>query len=317
MKIRFWGVRGSLPTPMDTTQFRNKLLRILSKASDHDLSTAESREEFVSQLSLIDGGVIGGNTSCVEVRSPTKLLIFDMGSGIKRLGNHLLDEIGPGEEKDVHIFLSHTHWDHIMGFPFFMPAYRENFNLTIYSPHPDLEERLRSQQDYRFFPVSLDDMAARKTFVKLGEGEKVQLGDLSIENIQLHHPGDSFGYRVEQGENTFIYSTDSEYKDFSDQAIRKYVDFFQDADVVTFDAQYTLDEAMHHKKDWGHSSAIIGIDLCTAANVGTLVLFHHEPENDDSTIQNILEEARHYQTTNYPDSDLKTVIGYEGLELHL
>lgn len=317
MHIRFWGVRGSLPTPLVTEQYHEKLRQILTRASDENLTTPKMRQEFIADLPLSERRIIGGNTSCVEVRAAEQLLVFDMGSGLKRLGNHLLEKTPPGEPLDIHFFLSHTHWDHIMGLPFFNPAYNEQTSLTFYSPHPDLESRLRDQQNPRFFPVSLDDMSATKRFVHLEENEELELGDISIRNIKLHHPGDSYGYRVDSGNATFIYSTDSEYRDFSEEIITKYTDFFRGADVVAFDSQYTLDEAMHHKKDWGHSSAIIGVDLCAEANVDTLVLFHHEPENDDFTLQQILDEAREYRAANYPQSSLHPIIGYEGLELTL
>ncbi|MBS1272002.1 MAG: Ribonuclease BN [Candidatus Marinimicrobia bacterium] len=317
MKIRFWGVRGSLPTPPSSAHVKQKYMDLLRRAKDADISTPEKREQFIETLPVFRRRFIGGNTSCVQVNAKEKLLVFDMGSGLKRLGNYLLESAGDEKEREVHIFISHTHWDHIMGFPFFTPAYLPNTHIIFHSPFTDLEERLRAQQDFRFFPVDFDDMASTKEFHTLpAEGEYTMDG-VTIRTIEQHHPGASYGYRIEADEKSFIYSTDSEYKDLSRENTQKFTNFFQDADVMTFDSQYTLLEAVHHKKDWGHSSAIIGIDLCAEANVNKMVLFHHEPENDDNTIQSLLEEARQYKSINYPDTPLTLAIGYEGLEIEL
>jgi len=317
MQIKFWGVRGSLPTPQTPTQIREKMQRLLEQASRENISTPEKREQLLDKDPVFSTGTVGGNTSCVQVTAGSTLLVFDMGSGLKQLGNYLMQQPQAKEGYDINIFLSHTHWDHIMGLPFFTPAYLPQTRLIFHSPHPNFEERLRMQQDYRFFPVALEEMPSEKQFVQLSEEEEITIGDLTVNTVRFHHPGNSYAYRVTWQNKVFVYSTDTEYKDLSQTATERYSNFFQDADVITFDAQYTLLEALHHKEDWGHSTAIIGVDLCAEAGVKNLVLYHHEPENDDLAIKTILEEAQHYKTINYPDSPLEIYAGYEGLEFTL
>jgi len=317
MKIRFWGVRGSLPTPPSADHFRQKVLELLRRVQGIDISDREKQKQFLDSLPVLKRQFIGGNTSCVQVNAQDKIFILDMGSGLKRLGNHLQQSTTDDTPLEIHIFISHTHWDHIMGFPFFTPAFLPKTHLVFHSPFPDLEERLRAQQDFRFFPVDLDDMASTKEFNTIPVDETFTIDGVTIRAIEQNHPGASYGYRIESGGKSFVYTTDSEYKDLSRENTQKFTDFFQDADILTFDSQYTLLEAVHHKKDWGHSSAIIGIDLCAEANVKKMVLFHHEPENDDETIQSLLDEANQYKSINYPDAPLTLAIGYEGLEFSL
>ncbi|MCF7805885.1 MAG: MBL fold metallo-hydrolase [Candidatus Marinimicrobia bacterium] len=317
MDIKFWGVRGSIPTPPTPTQIRQKMLNVLRLAQREKLESDSDREKFLESLNGFQDSLIGGNTSCVQVTVKDNLFIFDMGSGLKRLGNALTESEAASEGLAIHFFISHTHWDHMMGFPFFTPAYLPQHKIIFHSPIPDLEERIRAQQDFRFFPVSLDDMASTKEFHTLQPEGKHTIEGVTIRTKELNHPGNSYGYRVESDGKSFVYTTDSEFKDLSQMNTKQYTDFFQDADVLTFDSQYTLLEAVHHKKDWGHSSAIIGIDLAAEAGVKTMVLFHHEPENDDSTIQSLRDEAQQYKSINYPDSPLSLIIGHEGLEISL
>jgi len=316
MKIKFWGVRGSIPTPTTTRQVKDKIRRILNKIPKDILSEPMQLELYINNLSDIESGVIGGNTACVELRTDDKIFIFDMGSGLRRLGNELMQNDPDKEGLDLHIFMSHTHWDHIMGLPFFAPAFFPQNKITFYSPHPNLHERLEFQQDFRFFPVSLDKMSSKKEFVQLERETEIKVGGVKIKNLPLHHPGGSFGYRVSHKGKIFNYATDSEYKDFSEEATQKQIDFIKDSDLLIFDAQYTFEEAIR-KEDWGHSSALVGIDLSVKAGVKRLALFHHEPERDDFEVENILKKSINYKKINYPDSDLDVMLAIEDLEIEL
>ncbi len=316
MKIKFWGVRGSIPTPPSSQQIKDKIRSIIKNLTPEVLTSSENIDTFINNFSVIEAGLIGGNTSCIEVRTNNHIIIFDMGSGIKRLGAYIMAHDQKKEGIPIHIFLSHTHWDHIMGFPFFAPAYVPQNEIYIYSPHPNFQKRLELQQDFRFFPVSIDDMPSEKKFIPFKRNSEVEIGSTRIKNIQLYHPGASFGYRVEHDGKVFVYATDSEYKVLSSDAIQHYIDFFRDADLLVFDAQYTFDEAMH-KEDWGHSSAIVGIDFSVDANVKKLALFHHEPDKDDFAINTMLEKSLEYKKIEYPHSDLKVFLATEEFEINL
>lgn len=316
MKVKFWGVRGSIPTPQSSVQIKQKIKRILRKISEKQLHDLPAINRYIDTLSPVEAGTIGGNTACIEVRADNQLIIFDMGSGIKNLGNAIMKNDQKTEGLDIHIFLTHTHWDHMIGFPFFSPAFFPSNTLHFYSGHPNLKERLEVQQDYRFFPVALNQMGSKKEFIQLEHNSSINIGNVKITNFPLYHPGGSFGYRVDYGGKSFVYATDSEYKDLSGKNTKNHIEFFRHADLLVFDAQYTFEEAIH-KEDWGHSSALVGIDFSVQADVKRLALFHHEPERDDFEIENILKKSIDYGNINYPDKKLEVFLAIEGLEVNL
>lgn len=316
MKVRFWGVRGSIPTPPTSDQIKKKIRKFAQRIVEEKISDQHKIDTLIDTLSPVEAGLIGGNTSCVEVRADNKLIIFDMGSGLKNLGNYIVKHDQNTNGLEIHIFLSHTHWDHILGFPFFAPAFFPNNKIFIYGGHPNIKERLETQQDFRFFPVALHHMKAKKEFIQLKHRTSVEIGNVTVKNYPLYHPGGSFGYRVECGGKSLVYATDSEYKDLSKGNINKYVEFFKNADLLVFDAQYTFEEAIH-KEDWGHSSALVGIDFSIQANVKRMAIFHHEPERDDFEVDEILHKSINYKKINHPDADLKIFLATEGLEIQL
>lgn len=316
MEVKLWGVRGSLPTPMTSEQLRHKILQILANLPEsirHDPTQLKNYFETTSPNLL---RVLGGNTACVEIRADKKILILDMGSGIKNLGKALMRATPPKTRLELHILVSHTHWDHIMGFPFFTPAYLPSVTLNFYHCHPNLRERLEMQQDYRFFPVRLDQMAAQKNFIQLEHNGEFTLGNIIIKNIPLNHPGGSFAYRIEYEGKSVVYATDSEFKKVDSQSNQNFLQFFHNADLLIFDAQYTFEEAIH-KEDWGHSSALIALEMAVRAGVKHLILFHHDPDRTDEEIEEMLERALDYRDLSYPNSQLKIELAIEGTVIKL
>jgi phosphoribosyl 1,2-cyclic phosphodiesterase len=314
MIVRFWGVRGSVPAPLGAQQLKEKIVWALKGASDSDIMDERAAEHYVEGLPGHMKGTYGGNTSCVELRSEDTTIIFDAGSGVRLLGLHLMDgRFGQGAGT-AHIFLSHTHWDHIQGFPFFLPAHVAGNRIIIYSPHPDIEKRFSTQQSPPYFPVPLKAMQADIEFVSLSEGQNVAIDNVDVTNIKLNHPGGSFGYRAEQQDASFVYATDTEFTNLSESDVERYIDFFSRAKVLIFDSQYTLREALK-KEDWGHSTSLRGVDMASDAGVETLVLFHHEPTYDDITLRDILQRTREYAELHGLDKTCKVIMAYEGLEL--
>jgi len=316
MRVRFWGVRGSIPTPPTSDQIKNKIKKFAQRVIEENISDQHKIDALIDTLPPVETGLIGGNTSCVEVRADNKIIILDMGSGLKNLGNYIMKHDQNTNGLEIHIFLSHTHWDHILGFPFFAPAFFPNNKIFFYGGHPNIKERLETQQDFRFFPVALHHMKAKKEFIQLEHRSSMEIGNVTVKNYPLYHPGGSFGYRVECEGKSLVYATDSEYKDLSEGNTKKHLEFFKNADLLIFDAQYTFEEAIH-KEDWGHSSALVGIDFSIQANVKRMALFHHEPERDDFEVNEILQKSINYKKINYPDANLKIFLATEGLEIRL
>ena len=212
------------------------------------------------------------------------------------------------------IFFFHTHWDHIQGLPFFAPLFQRN-TVHLHSCHKDLERRLRLQQHEDFFPTSLDIFLSDLVFHYHEANEVVELhDDVRVITKRLNHPGDSYGYRLEQNGHVVVYATDNEHRPGHEVADSAMVEFFRDADMVIFDSQYTLEESML-KEDWGHSSAIVGVDLAARAGVKKLALFHHEPSYPDSFIRNLLLKAQTYRDANYNGSPLELMVAAEELSV--
>ncbi|MDW8327909.1 MAG: MBL fold metallo-hydrolase, partial [Anaerolineales bacterium] len=204
MRIKFWGVRGSIPTPLTTEQLQDKLFRALSGAQHVNLGDAAAIRAYIAGLPNSINSVVGGNTTCVEVTWDDEILIIDAGSGIRALGYSLM--AGPfGRGQGVgHIFLTHAHWDHLQGYPFFLPAYVPGNHFTIYAVNYDPRLYLEHQQLAPiYFPVPTGVMGAQKKFVQLREGETVQIGRMKITSLALYHPGTAYAYRFDDGEGVF------------------------------------------------------------------------------------------------------------------
>jgi len=256
MQITFWGVRGSIPTPGPSTVH------------------------------------FGGNTSCVEVRAGKAILVFDGGTGLRLLGKKLLKEM----PLTAHMFFSHVHWDHIQGFPFFEPAFVAGNVFYLYGGNNvsrTLEETLAGQMDHPNFPVHLSAMGATMRFRDLVEGETVVIDDdgppVRVTNASGNHPQGVYAFRVEHGRKVFVYATDTEH--YAGHVDAKLLDLARGADVLVYDAQYTPEEYAGSagtggpKTGWGHSTFEEGVRLAKASGAVRLVLFHHDPIQNDAAVR--------------------------------
>ena len=305
MKIKIWGARGSIPSPLTPEAVREKIYQaILGLGNNIDPTDSSLVRAYVDGLLPLVGGTAGGNTACVEIQADNQIFIIDAGSGIRELGVELM--AGPcGQGQGVlHLFFSHAHWDHIQGFPFFRPAFVPGNQIFIYHAHPYHweEDVLGAQQQPIFFPISLEHMQADIKFVPLEPNQPLSIEQMKISNIKMNHPGASYAFRFEDGDSIFVYASDAEYKAFDEASLRPYINFFAEADVLIFDSQLTLKEVSLEKEDWGHSSALIGVDLARRAGVKNLVLFHHDPTDSDDALLQIQAESVEYQAqdTLYP-----------------
>ena len=285
--VRFWGTRGSLAKPGPST------LRY------------------------------GGNTSCVEVRAGGTLIVLDCGTGGHGLGLALLSTAPP---QNGHLLISHTHWDHIQGFPFFAPLFVPGNSWDIYAPGKlgqKLEQTLAGQMEYNYFPVTLEQLGASIRFHDLGEG-RFTIDGVHVTAQYLNHPALALGYRLECGGATLVYSVDHEPHAPNPVARpgeppthiedRRHVDLLTDADLVIHDAQYTIEE-YSQKTGWGHTPAEWATDYAVAANARQLALFHHDPLRDDEALDRLVETCR--ERARSAGSDIEVVGAAEGQEIHL
>lgn len=256
LEFRFWGVRGSTPTP------GRQNLRY------------------------------GGNTPCIEVQTKSKnLFILDCGSGFRALGN-ILAKRRSRKPIQAHIFLTHFHWDHIQGIPFFRPLYDRRNKFLIHGPpfqHASLQDALEGQMIDPYFPVNMNAMAAQRSFHQIGEENHMQVEDLMICTKQLNHPQGCLGYRLECDGRVVVYATDNEPGDAEgDRNVRLLA---EGADILIYDGQYTPEEMKTHR-NWGHSNWKEGIRIARECKVKRLVLFHHDPDRDDRALDRLQRRAR-------------------------
>ena len=275
MRVKFWGVRGSTPTPQ-----------------------AENMR-------------YGGNTSCVEVRVGEQLYIFDCGTGFRVLGQQLRDEFG--EKKlplSAHVFVSHFHWDHIQGIPFFRPLYDRadsQFLFHCSSRTRSLKQVMDEQMASPYFPVNLSQMQAQQKFYDIDSGRLNLEDGVQIQTSWLNHPQGCMGFRMETKDGVLVYATDNEPGDAAfDKSVRKLA---EGADVLIYDAQYLPEEYAAEKRGWGHSHWREAVNVVMESGAKELVLFHHDPDHTDVVIDKIVHDARNY----YP----KVRAAAEGMEIRI
>jgi phosphoribosyl 1,2-cyclic phosphodiesterase len=289
--VKFWGTRGSIPTPGHRTRR------------------------------------YGGNTSCVEVRADETVFICDGGTGLRELG---IDLETRTDRVEAHLFCSHTHWDHIQGFPFFTPAYSAATRLHVYDVHRD-DDRIRrllqgQMSSTEYFPVDFHQLGGEIRFENLGSGQKTIDGVL-VEHREQTHPGRSFAYSFSKGGRKVAYATDNELDlvlEDPEAAKRDparlrripepFVRFAAGADLLIADGQYT-DEEYPQKVGWGHARATTLVDWSIAAGVKQLAIFHHDPMHGDEAVDAIVETCQARARSH--GSDLVVFGAREGLEIKL
>jgi len=275
MKVKFWGVRGSIATPGKSTM------------------------------------KYGGNTSCTEVHlDDGNLIILDAGTGIRNLGNKLL---ASGKKVRAYIMITHPHWDHIQGFPFFRPAFLTGNELTIVGPEADsvkLDEIISEQMNKIYFPIKLSELEAEIKFVPLGE-DKIKVFGADVETIYVNHPGFTIGYKINYKNKSLAYISDNEpyshemahyftnnelkvlrlFENYPGDPNRRIVDFIKGADVLIHDSTYTPEQYEDHI-GWGHSHYGFTMKVAAEANVKKLFLFHFDPSLDDKMVDSIIVKCK-------------------------
>lgn len=316
--VRFWGTRGSLPVALTAAGLQHKLRAVLRASQGQRLDSDTDIDRFLAALPFATAGTYGGHSACVQIDVPdSDYFVCDMGSGLRALGQAAMAQ-RVGKAQTFHIFMSHLHWDHIMGLPFFVPAFIPGNRVFIYGSHREIEAALRRQQEPPSFPVGFDTIfESRVQFVALEPGVRHEVAGIGVTTMLQRHTGDSYGYRFDSGGKVLVYSTDSEHP-LSDPAhTDRFVRFFGDADLVIFDAMYSLADAISVKADWGHSSNVVGVELCQMAGAKHLCMTHHEPVFDDNAIEAMLAETRRLEEITRSGAPLQISAAYDGLEIRL
>jgi phosphoribosyl 1,2-cyclic phosphodiesterase len=296
----------------------DKLRGVLRAARGQAIATDADIEHLLACLPFALTGTYGGHTACMQIDTGgPDYVLCDMGSGLRPFGQAAMAQRA-GQAQTFHVFMSHLHWDHIMGLPFFVPAFIPGNRVIVYGSHAELEMALRRQQQPPSFPVDFDTIfAGRVEFRHLEPGVPQDIAGLRVTTMLQRHTGDSYGYRFEAQGKVLVYSTDSEHPLADPAHTERFVDFFRDADLVVFDAMYSLADAISVKADWGHSSNIVGVELCQMAHVRHLCMTHHEPVFDDAAIEAMLAETRRLEEITRVAQPLRVSAAYDGLDIGL
>ena len=298
--LRFWGVRGSYSAP------------------------------FPTHLG------VGGNTSCVEIRVDDHVMVCDAGSGIIPFGNEMLKQ---SKIREMLVILTHYHWDHISGLPFFVPAFIPNWNITFFGPgqsKKDIEEHVSAQMRAPYFPVGTETWLAKVRYMDPPKDQHFNYGPISVSYQSVHHPGITYGYRIHVNGKTILYISDNEclyldksirqkYREFSEEEQRllsemqreEYeaeLNLIKGADILIHDAQYTPDD-YQKKRGWGHSCYIDTVNTAIDAGVKELYLYHHDPNYNDAAIDLIYDACQ--KIVEERNSTLVCKIAREGMKVDL
>ena len=333
MKTRFWGVRGSVASPLVAKQVQDKLFDAMNDYDSMRLTSPNrsmNYEEFLKQRPFWKRGTYGGNTSCVEVECGGRRIVLDMGTGVRLLGNSLFPEMMKNKGIELSFLLSHVHWDHIQGLPFFGPLYmnKETGIRNSWSFYGgtdwmrQIEPCLRGQMDPPNFPVSWPEIIKNTHQLKsddLYDMKSFNIGDVLVRTRKLNHPQETYGWRIEYDHKVVVYTTDNEPFDpiFPDP---KLLDLARDADLWVTDCQYTKD--IYEGKvggvprhGWGHSYPEAVAQTAVMAGVKQVALFHHDPASSDEAIYNMEESVRKLILEKGGNSEV--VAAHEGLEIVL
>lgn len=298
--LRFWGVRGSYSAP------------------------------FESHLG------VGGNTSCVEIRVGDHVLACDAGTGIIPFGNQLMAQ---SKIREMLVILTHYHWDHICGLPFFVPAFVPDWKISFFGPgqrDKDIMEHVSAQMQAPYFPVGTETWLANIDYLQPTEDQHIDYGPISFSYRNVHHPGTTYGYRIHACGKTILYISDNECLFLGKSIDRKYselnkeekdlydemrkeeyaaeIDLVRDADILIHDAQYTPED-YEKKRGWGHSCYIDTVNIAIEAGVKELYLYHHDPNYDDAAMDRIYQHA--LSIVEEKKSPLNCHIAREGLQVNL
>ena len=316
MKVKFWGCRGSLPASHSGDQEHQKVRQLLHRMIDAKITSKDQIDGFVEELPFYLKSSYGTNTCCIQIIGGDEIVICDAGSGIRDLGKTLI-AMGPDMPKVIHILMSHLHWDHIQGFPFFIPAYIQGVTINIYGCHDTIQDAFIRQQDVPTFPVQLRDMGSRINFTTLDKNEQYDIAGLQVSITEQPHPGLSYGYRFEKDQQVIVYSTDAEHADDCHDEDYPFLEFIRDADILIFDGQFSLADHLYTKQNWGHSSNLVGIEMAVRAQVKRLFLFHSDHTFNDESLENFLEDSRRYLEIYDAEAVLDIAIAYDGMLVDL
>jgi len=299
MKVKFWGVRGSLPTPPTPDMLTTRVENVIGEFLDAGCKKRDDISKFFASLPANSLGGYGGNTACVEVFTDSSSLIVDGGSGLRLLGYKLMGGPCAKGAGEVNILFTHFHWDHLIGLPFFVPIFIPGNKINVYSPLPNIKDVFRTLFKKPYFPIPLEGLGATILYHELKPRTPVDFGGIEVTPYMLDHPDPCWGYKFKHNNKVYSHCVDTECTRVSAPELGEDIALYQGVDLMAFDAQYTLMETIE-KVNWGHAAATLGLDLAMREGIKRVIFMHHEPASPDDKIA-----ASEAQTRRYYEGQLK------------
>jgi len=325
LSIKYWGVRGSLPSSKTPQGWCAHIEGVLKHFFNSGCKEASDIQKFIENYELPNLGGYGTATTCVEVSTTKQQLIIDGGSGIRILSEKMMSGTTHTSTRGpFHIFMTHFHWDHLIGLPFFTPHFMPGANIHYYGVQKDLEKLIRGVFQKPYFPVPYEALAAKVHFHVLQPYKPIQLGNMTITPYQLDHPDPCWGYKIVCQDKVYSHCVDTEGTRVSQEELGPDLPLYQGVDLMYFDAQYTFPE-LAEKANWGHSAAQIGLDIAFREGVKQVLFAHHDPGASIQQINEIRQQTmeyynwrlQHAKQSNEPISEVKWDFAYDGLEVIL
>jgi len=314
MKIKFWEVRGSLPSSSSVGETRDRLVSVLTsfvKAGHNNLSDIDN---FLKSLSPIDVNGYGVATTCVEISQNQQRLIIDGGSGIKYLSDEIIKQDNQAEE--YHILMTHFHFDHILGLPFFHPHFKAGTKIKYYAVQQECEDVIKSLFNKPVFPVGYDLLKSEIEFVTLKAHQKVNINGFDVTPYLLDHPDPCYGYRIEKDGKSYGHAVDTEAVRTTEFSLGDDAGLYKNVDVLLIDAQY-LEEMMAAKKGWGHGTFQRAFNICHRLGVKQVFLAHYDPSDSFADIQSYKTKAEEVFAKDFKNSKFNWGFAYESQEIEL
>lgn len=321
LTVKFWGVRGSLPsslTPQGWTTHFESLMQDFFKQGHKNLNDIQN---YIKSKASAEIGGYGTATTCIEVISKSDRIIIDGGSGLRRLSDEIMQNQSLKKNPKIHIFLTHFHWDHLIGLPFFAPHFMKDIEINYYAVQPELENLIRGKFRKPYFPVAFESLPAKINFNILKPRVSVQISDMKITPYQLDHPDECWGYKVESGGKVYAHCVDTEGTRNTRQELGADLPLYQNIDLMYYDAQYTLPE-LAEKANWGHSAAQLGLEIAFRENIKKVIFAHHDPGANIQHIQELEEQTREFYQLKIKSAESNHIVvdwqfAQEGLSIQI
>lgn len=322
LTIELLGVRGSLPTPLTPADQTQAIQRLMRGFLDSPFGKDGDVDGFFETLPQHISGGYGGNTTCVTVATSKTRLIIDGGTGIRNCIDHFMKNGCAKGQGTVHIFMTHFHWDHLMGLPFFVPLFIPGNQIHFYGVQPDLEKNIRAVFQRPFFPVSFEMLQSKIFFHQLEPRKPNIIEEFTVTPYQLDHPDPCWGFKIQAEGKTYSHCVDTEGTRKSRQELGPDLPLYQGVDLMVFDGQYSIEEA-REKINWGHSAAPIGLEIAIREKIKKVVFIHHDPWATDDKISRIFQKGFSFYENFLKSIDkseafhVEWSIGIEGRKFHL